>query len=127
MSHLSRIKTSITSREILQKTLQDLNFMYKNTKTNDKHHHKIDCQNITVQQNGKDLFIFSWNGKEYLFLADLQLWSINIPYTKLLEKITQQYSYNTILQESAKYGFENINQKTLEDGSIQLVIQRWNS
>nr|WCH55239.1 hypothetical protein [Hypnea brasiliensis] len=123
MSHLSRIKTSITNKEILIKTLKDLNFAYISKKINNNDNHTI----LIVQHNGKDLFTFSWNGQEYSLLADLQLWTMNIPYTQLLEKITQQYSYNTILQESSKYGFENINRTTLEDGSIQLVIQRWHS
>nr|YP_010902388.1 hypothetical protein REP52_pgp194 [Hypnea nidifica]WCH54243.1 hypothetical protein [Hypnea nidifica] len=127
MSHLSRIKTSITNQEILKKTLKDLNFVYTNKKINNNNDYTINFNNLIVQHNGKDLFIFSWNGQEYSLLADLQLWNMNIPYTKLLEKITQQYCYNTILRESTKYGFENINRKTLEDGSIQLVIQRWNS
>nr|YP_010902787.1 hypothetical protein REP59_pgp193 [Hypnea flava]WCH54841.1 hypothetical protein [Hypnea flava] len=127
MSHLSRIKTSITNKEILKKTLKDLNFVCIDKKINNKNDYIINSKNLIIQQNGKDLFAFSWNGKEYSLLADLQLWNMNIPYTKLLEKIIQQYSYNTILKESAKYGFENINRKTLEDGSIQLVIQRWRS
>nr|YP_010903781.1 hypothetical protein REP96_pgp194 [Hypnea musciformis]WCH56832.1 hypothetical protein [Hypnea musciformis] len=126
MSHLSRIKTSIVHKEILIKTLQDLNFTYKDKSGNRTNNHGTNYDNITVQNNSKDLFVFLWNGKEYLLLADLQLWEMDIPYTKLLEKITQQYSYNTILQESAKYGFTNINQQTLEDGSIQLVVQKWN-
>nr|YP_010903581.1 hypothetical protein REP92_pgp194 [Hypnea wynnei]WCH56433.1 hypothetical protein [Hypnea wynnei] len=127
MSHLSRIKTSITNEEILKKTLKELNFTCINKTINNQQKTITNSNNIIVQQNGKDLFIFSWNGKQYSLLADLQLWNLNIPYAKLLEKITQQYSYNAILKESAKYGFENINQKTLEDGSIQLVIQRWHS
>nr|WCH57032.1 hypothetical protein [Hypnea musciformis] len=126
MSHLSRIKTSIVHKEILIKTLQDLNFTYKDRSGNRTNNHGTNYNNITVQNNSKDLFVFLWNGKEYLLLADLQLWKMDIPYTKLLEKITQQYSYNTIIQESAKYGFTNINQQTLEDGSIQLVVQKWN-
>ena len=124
MSHLSRIKTSINNEEILKKTLRDLKFVYI-MKTNINYNPTVNFHNIIVQQNGKNLCIFSWNGKEYSFLADLQLWNMNIPYTRLLEKITQQYSYNTILKESAKYGFENINQQILTDGSIQLVVQRW--
>nr|WCH54642.1 hypothetical protein [Hypnea edeniana] len=127
MSHLSRIKTSITNKEILKKTLEDLNFVCTSKTINNKDDYIINSNHLIVQQNGKELFAFSWNGKEYSLLADLQLWNMNIPYTNLLEKITQQYSYNTILKESAKYGFKNTNRKILEDGSIQLVIQRWHS
>nr|WCH56034.1 hypothetical protein [Calliblepharis sp.] len=120
MSHLSRIKTSISNKEILQKTLLDLNFNYE--KTNTIHNNNKD---IIVQKNGKNLFTFSWDGKEYLLLADLQLWKSNMTCTRLINKIIQQYSYNTIIKESTKYGFTNINQKILRDGSIQLIIQRW--
>ena len=126
MSHLSRIKTCINNKEILEKTLLDLNFKYKySTTSNKEYNYKAHTKDIIVQEYGKNLFIFSWNGEEYSLLADLQLWNLNIPYTKLLERITQQYSYNTIIQESTRYGFTNINEKLLQDGSIQLVIQRW--
>nr|WCH56233.1 hypothetical protein [Hypnea sp.] len=125
MSHLSRIKTSINNKEILKKTLKDLNFTYT-SKDSTCYNNQITTEDIIVQKNGKNVFILSWNGKEYSLLADLALWQIDLPYDRLIDKITQQYSYNTIITESTKYGFRNISQNILKDGSIQLIVQRWN-
>ena len=128
MSHLSRISTSINDEFILKQTLQELGFdcqnkMYKTEKNNSYH---TEYHNIIVKTNNKDLFEFIWDGKEYSFIADFQLWHYNIPHEQLIEKIIQKYSYNTILKESVKQGFNHVSNEILQDGSIKLLIQRWN-
>nr|YP_010904180.1 hypothetical protein REQ04_pgp196 [Catenella fusiformis]WCH57431.1 hypothetical protein [Catenella fusiformis] len=126
MSHLSHIKTSISDKKILQKTLNDLGFKYEFKFTV----HEIgtdigQTEDIIVKNNEMTKFTFSWNGKEYSLLADLDFWNLDMSYEKLLDKIMQQYSYNSIITESTKYGFTNINKETLSDGSLKLVLQRW--
>ena len=117
MSHLSQIKTRINNTQILQKTLEDLGFKYILKNTN-----KLD---IYVINKTFDNFEFVWNGKEYLLVADLQLWKNKFDIEQLINKITQQYSYNAIIQESIKYGFSNCKTTLMQDGAIKLVIQRW--
>nr|QOS04505.1 hypothetical protein [Sarcopeltis skottsbergii] len=128
MSHLSLIKTCINNKFILTKTLEELGFNYENNKYKKEQENKIDIEsvNLIVKTENKNLCEFRWNGQEYSFLADFQLWNYNIPYEQLLEKIKQKYSYNTIVHESIREGFTNITDEQLKDGSIKLVIQRWN-
>nr|QVY58203.1 hypothetical protein [Eucheuma denticulatum] len=128
MSHLSRIQTSITSKEILEKTLQDLKFTYEYKVVESNKYIKSQVTtDIIVKKNNSLIFTFSWNGQEYSLLADLELWKFNISFEKLLEKIKQQYSYNSIIRESTKYGFESIEEHKIQDGSVKIVLQRWNS
>nr|YP_009773975.1 conserved hypothetical plastid protein [Caulacanthus okamurae]QIZ74592.1 conserved hypothetical plastid protein [Caulacanthus okamurae] len=127
MSHLSKIKTSISNTKILQKTLDDYGFTYECNTPIDDSMEPIYKKDVTVKQDGKDIFIFKWNGSKYLLLADLEIWDLNIPCERLLEQITQQYSYNSIIEESIKYGFTRTSKEILQDGSLKLTLNRWNS
>lgn len=120
MSHLSSIKTSITNQQILEKTLEDLGL---NSETINN---LVQKKDIIVKKNKETLFKFLWKENEYSLIADLSLWSFDMPYERLLDKITQQYSYNFIIKESAKYGFTSNSLQSLSDGSIRLTVERWN-
>nr|QVY58406.1 hypothetical protein [Kappaphycus striatus] len=127
MSHLSRIQTSIKNKEILEKTLKDLkfNYEYKELRNDDSIKPKL-ISDILVKKNDNLVFTFSWNGDKYSLLADLEFWNLDISCEKLLEQIKQQYSYNSIIQESTKYGFSSIEEHKIQDGSLKIVLQRWN-
>ena len=118
MSHLSQIKTKIHDSKVLEKTLNDLGFIYA-LKDNNKN-------DFIVQNKHSDEFELIWNGQEYLILADIELWKNNSSIEYLVDQITQQYSYNSILEESMKYGFNSVNTEFTKDGAIKLLVQRWN-
>lgn len=118
MSHLSRITTKITDTKLLYKTLQDLGFTYK-YKQKDKNH-------LIVEDSYMNKFELNWDGNKYLLIVDLELWNYHTNTEIVTDKIMQQYSYNSIIKTSIKEGFKNINRSITEDGSIRLVIQRWN-
>nr|QCI07428.1 hypothetical protein [Leiomenia cribrosa] len=117
MSHLTQIKTKITNKEILGKTLNDLGFTYQ----------YIDQKNLNmiVKDQSMNEFEFNWNNNKYSLIADTDIWQNNIKIENLINKITQQYSYNCILETSVKEGFNNVSKDFLQDGSIKIVIQRW--
>nr|AOM64590.1 hypothetical protein Riqu_111 [Riquetophycus sp.] len=118
MSHLSQIKTRINNTKVLEQTLNDLGFQY-----NFKIPNKLD---INVVNNTSDEFEFIWDGQEYSLVADIQTWKSNLDLDHLINQIIQQYSYNSIMEESTKYGFTNISETLMQDGSIKLIVQRWN-
>nr|YP_009295569.1 conserved hypothetical plastid protein [Mastocarpus papillatus]AOL58053.1 conserved hypothetical plastid protein [Mastocarpus papillatus] len=126
MSHFSCIKTCIINKTVLKRTLIDLGFDYEDiqVQTQNKLYLKY-VMSIKVKKNNINLFELIWNGVEFLFVADLQLWKYGTPYEQLLERITQRYSYNSIIEESIKQGFIRINEEKLKDGSIKLLLQRW--
>lgn len=118
MSHLSQIKTKIHNSKVLEKTLNDLGFIYELHDTNKN--------NFIVKNKQSDEFELVWNGQEYLILADIEMWKNNSSIEYLVDQITQQYSYNSILEESIKYGFNSVSKEFTKDGSIKLTVQRWN-
>jgi hypothetical protein len=81
---------------------------------------------VIEQSNDYDLG-FSWNGQEYELVTDLQYWQQPLSVEGFLQKITQGYALETVLNESAKQGFAVTEQQKNEDGSVRLVVQRWSA
>jgi hypothetical protein len=80
---------------------------------------------LLIRQTNNHDIGFKWNGTEYEMVTDLMFWNQKYSVNKFLNLINQQYAYNSILELSAKDGF-NFNQtETAEDGSIRLVLSRY--
>lgn len=126
MSHFSQIKTQIRNLQSLQSALTDLGLDWKGG-PQDVRGYKGLTQKADVvisQENGYDLG-FSWNGKEYELVADLQFWQQAWSVERFLNQVTQRYAYHTVINETTKQGFQVTEQQKNEDGSIRLVVQRW--
>jgi hypothetical protein len=126
MSHFSQIKTQIRNLSSLQAALTDLGIDWKSgSRAVRGYRGQTRNAEITIEQeNGYDVG-FSWNGKEYELVADLQYWQQNLSVEGFLKKITQRYAYHTVLSESSRLGFQVAEQQQNEDGSIRLLVQRW--
>lgn len=126
MSHFSHIKTQIRDLNALQQALTELKIDWKaGPKDVRGYRGQVHQAALVVEQdNGYDIG-FSWNGQAYDLVADLQFWNQAIPVERFLSKITQQYAFQTVMQETAKQGFQVSEHQTQKDGSIRLVLQRW--
>lgn len=126
MSHFSQIKTQIRNLTSLQAALSDLGLEWKaGPKDVRGYRGQTSKAEIVIEQdNGYDLG-FSWNGTEYELVADLQFWKQAWSVERFLNKVTQRYAYHTVVNESAKQGFQVAEQQQNQDGSIRLVVQRW--
>lgn len=128
MSHFSQIKTQIRNLTSLQAALSDMGIDWKQGPKEVRGYkgQTRPAEIVIEQENGYDLG-FSWNGKEYEFVADLQFWQQPVPVERFLNKVTQQYAYHTVVTESSKQGFQVAEQQQNQDGSIRLVMQRWSA
>ena len=121
MSHFSKIKTNISSLEMLKKTLKDLGFSYiANNSLNN------DIIVFKKNDNSQPLFNFAWDGKEFILMADLYLWNLDVSVEYFLEKLSQQYAYNIVLNESLVNGFDYKIKTLTNNGSIKLIVEKWN-
>lgn len=128
MSHFSNIKTQIRNLESLQSALTDLGIDWKSGSTPVRGY-KGQTRNAEVaieQENGYDIG-FSWNGKEYELVSDLEYWQQAWSVDGFLNRVTQRYAYHTVMNETAKQGFQVAEQQQTEDGAIRLVVQRWSA
>jgi hypothetical protein len=58
-------------------------------------------------------------------VADLDLWRQPVPVERFLAQLNQRYALHTILAASSQEGFQVQEQTNHLDGSIELVVSRW--
>jgi hypothetical protein len=128
MSHFSQIKTQIRHFPSLQSALTDLGIDWKTSSGTVAGYQgqTREAALVIEQDNGYDVG-FSWNGSAYEMVTDLEFWQQAWSVERFLEKVTQGYAYHTVLSTTAEQGFQVTEQKQEADGSIRLVVQRWNS
>jgi len=128
MSHFSKIKTALKDLNILKKSLSDLKISY-NEKDQLIRGYKDQTifANLVINQNNNYDVGFIWNGSEYQLVADLQFWQQPWSVDLFLDKVTQRYAYNSILEATSKEGFKTVLETTHENGVLSLTLQRWNS
>jgi hypothetical protein len=128
MSHFSQIKTQLRNLTSLQAALTDLGIDWKADSKDVRGYRGLTAKaDVTIeQQNGYDVG-FSWNGTEYELVADLQFWQQAWSVDRFLNMVSQRYAYHTVINESAKSGFQVAEQQKNEDGTIRLVLQRWSA
>ncbi|MBD2042121.1 DUF1257 domain-containing protein [Microcoleus sp. FACHB-672] len=128
MSHFSQIKTQIRNLTSLEAALTDLGIDWK-AGPKEVRGYKGQTYNAEIaieQNNGYDVG-FSWNGQEYELVADLQFWQQAWSVDGFINMVSQRYAYHTVVNETAKQGFQVSEQQKNEDGSIRLVLQRWSA
>ena len=126
MSHFSNIKTQIRNLDSLIASLNNLGVKWKKGPSSVRGYQGETTQAEVVieQENNYDIG-FSWNGTEYELVADLQYWKQPWTVDGFLQRVTQGYALQTVLNESSKQGFTVTEEQKNEDGSIRLVVQRW--
>ena len=127
MSHFTKIKTKLYNLETLKKSLSDLNIDWTvQTSSVRGYQNTTHEAELVIQQDNKHDIGFKWSGKEYELVTDLMFWSQDISVDKFLNRINQRYAYNSIIGVSEKEGFNFTQTDTAEDGSIRLVLRRFN-
>ena len=130
MSHFSTVKTELRQLEPLVKALEDLGYA---PDQGERPVRGYRGQTVTADlaiavQEGGDIG-FRWNttSESYELVTDLDLWKQQIPVERFLSKLTQRYALNTVLAATAKEGFQVAEQTNPENGSIELVVTRWDA
>ena len=128
MSHFSTVKTELRDRESLLAALRDLG---QEPSTGEQPVRGYRGQTVTAdlccpQSEGGDIG-FRWNSAEqhYELVTDLDLWKQTVPVERFLAQLTQRYALQSILRSSAEEGYQVAEQRKQADGSIELVVTRW--
>ncbi len=126
MSHFSTIKTELRNLEDLKTALREMGYQPKSGPQQLRGYRgqMVEAELAIPQSNGSDIG-FRWNGKSYELVTDLQLWSQNVPVERFLAQLTQRYALSAILAATKQEGFQVCEQKNTADGSIELVVTRW--
>ncbi len=130
MSHFSSIKTQLRKTKPLIEALNNLGF----NPSQDKKFVKgfkgrftaVDIS-MDLPENTKVGFKWDVNSNSYELVTDLDLWKFNLPVERFIAKVTQMYAYQTIISKTKEEGYQIVEQKNENDGSIELVLTKWES
>ena len=130
MSHFSTIKTQIKEAEPLIKALDNLGFTINQEENFVKGYRgKSTAVDISINIPGDTKVGFKWdhNSNTYELVTDLDLWKFEIPVERFISKVTQMYAYHTIISKTNEDGYQIVDQKNKNDGSIELVLTKWDN
>ena len=109
MSHFSQIKTKIRNLPALQAALTDMGADWKaGPQIVRGYQGKTETAEVVIEQdNGYDLgFKQNADTGDYELVADMQYWQQSLSVDGFLNQVTQRYAYHTVINETAKQGFD---------------------
>ena len=130
MSHFSTVKTQLRESKPLFQALVDLGYLPKvGEKIVRGYRGQTVKAELTVEMGrGGDIgFRKNQSTNTYELVTDLDLWKQPIPVERFLSQLTQRYAFNAVVSATEEEGFEIAEQKRNIDGSIELVVTRWDS
>ena len=130
MSHFSTIKTKLKEAEPLIKALNNLGYSINQEEKFIKGYRgKFTAVDISLNLPGETKVGFKWdnNSNAYELVTDLDLWKFDIPVERFISKVNQMYAYHTIISKTNEDGYQIVEQKNKNDGSIELVLTKWDN
>ena len=130
MSHFSTIKTQLKKAEPLFKALNNLGYeIDQEEKFVKGYKGKFTAVDISINLPGDTKVGFKWdnNSNAYELVTDLDLWKFELPVERFISKVTQMYAYETIISKTKEDGYQIVEQKNQNDGSIELVLTKWDN
>ena len=130
MSHFSTIKTQLKDSEPLIKALNNLGYTINQEEKFVKGYKgKFTAVDISMNLPSDTKVGFKWdnNSNAYELVTDLDLWKFEIPVERFISKVTQMYAYETIISKTKEDGYQIVEQKNQNDGSIELVLTKWDN
>ena len=128
MSHFSTVKTQLRKKEYLKQALIDLGYIPQDGENLVRGYRgqTVKAEMTIAMAKGGDIgFRFNELSKSYELVTDLDLWKQSIPVERFLAQLTQRYALNTVLETTSQEGFQISEQTKNIDGSIELVVTRW--
>ena len=130
MSHFSTIKTKLKEAKPLIKAINQLGYEINYEKKFVKGYKgQFTAVDISMDLPNNTKVGFKWDNKSntYELVTDLDLWKFDLPVERFVSKITQMYAYHTIISKTEEDGYQVVEQKNQVDGSIELVLTKWES
>ena len=128
MSHFSTIKTQLKEAEPLIKALNILGYSINQEQKFVKGYRgQSTLVDISMNLPSDTKVGFKWdnNSNSYELVTDLDLWKFELPVERFISKVTQMYAYQTIITKTKEEGYQIVEQKNKNDGSIELVLTKW--
>ena len=124
----STIKTQLKEVKPLIKALNQLGYSINKEKKYVKGYKgQVTDVDISMELQGNTMvgFKFNKNSNSYELVTDVDLWNLDLPVERFISKVTQMYAYHTIISKTEEDGYQVVEQQNKNDGSIELVLTKW--
>ena len=81
--------------------------------------------NVCVALNEEVGFKLNKNTGEYELVAELDAWDLDVPVSRFIDKLTQQYAIEKLKRQTTEEGYNVESQVKNLNGSVELVVSRW--
>lgn len=130
MSHFSTVRTELRDRQTLIEALTDLGHAPSEGSQPVRGYRgqTVTAELAIAQESGADIgFRLDPATGSYELVTDLDLWKQPVPVERFLAQLSQRYALRTILLATREEGFEVTEQTSHQDGSLELVVTRWDA
>ena len=131
MSHFSTIKTQLKDKDVLLEALELLQYTVNEKQDlvieNPSHAEEHPVMNACVAVAPDIGFCWNEQTQSYDLYSDDQTWSLDVPPSRFVDKVTQQYARMTIHNTMKEDGWQVAEEWEMDDNSIELTVTRWNS
>ena len=129
MSHFSTIKTQLKDKDVLLEALELLQYTVNEKQDlvieNPSHAEEHPVMNACVAVAPDIGFCWNEQTQSYDLYSDDQTWSLNVPPSRFIDKVTQQYARMTIHNTMKEEGWQVEEEWEMDDNSIELTVTRW--
>ena len=129
MSHFSTIKTQLKDKGVLLEALELLQYTVNEKQDlvieNPSHAEEHPVMNACVAVAPDIGFCWNEQTQSYDLYSDDQTWSLNVPPSRFIDKVTQQYARTTIHNTMKEDGWQIAEEWEMDDNSIELTLTRW--
>ena len=127
MSHFSTIKTKIKEKPQLIEALEVLQYnVEEDVKLENPLDHTHKEWDVDVAISNDIGFKLNKSTGTYELVADEQTWDLDVPVSRFIDKVTQQYArmtiHNTINQ---MHGYSVSEEWEMDNNSIEITVTNW--
>ena len=129
MSHFTCIKTKIKERPYLIEALELMGHEVQENQqlviNNPSHAEEHPAFVAEVAIRNDIGFRWNKNTETYELVAELDTWDLDVPVSRFIEKVTQQYARMTVYNTVKEDGWQIAEEWEMDDNSIELTVTRW--
>ncbi len=125
MSHFTTLKTKLTDKDVLVKALNTLSYAtQENVLLDNPVNHQHEQVRVEVGITRYVGFKLGDDGTLHL-VAELDAWEEPITVDRFLEKVTQEYARETVLETVQEQGYTVVSEHKSVENTIEIVAERW--
>ena len=125
MSHFTTLKTKLTDKDVLVKALNRLNYATEeNVLLENPSDHDHKQWQVEVGITRYVGFKMGVDGTLHL-VAELDAWKEPITVERFIEKVTQEYARETVLETVQEQGYTVVSEHKSVENTIEIVAERW--